>query len=242
MTPIVLVHGFLGGSAQWQGQVAALSDICNVVTVDLPGFGAMSDMSPIPSIGGMADWVLTQLTQRDIEQCHLLGHSMGGMVAQAMAVRAPSRIATLILYATGPLGTIPGRFETMAQSKARAHTDGPAATAKRIAAKWFAQGSQSPAYKLCADIACQASADAIRAGLDAMDGWSGEDHLPRLSHETLIIWGDLDRSYPWDQISRLWQDIPKASLAIVPRCGHAVHLENPPVFNMHVRDWLEGAR
>ena len=87
-------------------------------------------------------------------------------------------------------------------------------------------------------IAEQSSADAIQAGLDAMQGWRGDGFLPRIRPETLVVWGDKDRTYPWAQTEKLWQSIPQASLAVVPHCAHAVHLERPEVFNLLVGDFL----
>ena len=61
MTPLVLVHGFMGGSAQWDGYLDAVERQRDLVLVDLPGFGANAHMPPINSIGGYADWVIHHL-------------------------------------------------------------------------------------------------------------------------------------------------------------------------------------
>jgi pimeloyl-ACP methyl ester carboxylesterase len=140
-------------------------------------------------------------------------------------------VGRLVLYATGAVGVLPGRFETIETSMARARADGPEATARRIAATWFVQGEDAPAYPGCADIAARADLPAILAGLAAMRDWSGVDHLPRIASPTLILWGDRDRTYPWSQIAGLWQAIPDSNLAVVPSCAHAVHFEEPAIFN-----------
>ena len=137
MTPLVLVHGFMGGSAQWDAQKAALADKCQVIALDLPGFGLNADLPAIDKIGGFADWVIAELGYRDIGRFNLLGHSMGGMIVQEVASLIPDQIEKLVLYATGSIGILPGRFETIAQSKARAQSDGPKTTARRIASSWF---------------------------------------------------------------------------------------------------------
>ncbi|HEY5789469.1 MAG TPA: alpha/beta fold hydrolase, partial [Gammaproteobacteria bacterium] len=80
--PLVLVHGFLGGSAQWQDQVAALSARRPLITPDLPGFGAAADATALSDIGDCADWVLATLERDGVERFDLLGHSMGGMIVQ----------------------------------------------------------------------------------------------------------------------------------------------------------------
>jgi pimeloyl-ACP methyl ester carboxylesterase len=237
-----MVHGFLGGSAQWDGQIKAMSDAREVVALDLPGFGKNAHLPAINSISRFAEWVIAELQRRGVDQFDLLGHSMGGMIAQEIAHRIPDRIGTLVLYATGAIGVLPGRFETIAQSKARAVSDGATVTARRIAATWFLNGTLSAAYEGCAAIAEQAGLDALNAGLDAMEGWSGEAVLARLTPDTLLIWGDRDRTYPWSQIETLWTSIPKTSLSVIPNCAHAVHLENPEGFNHVLLTYLGRAR
>lgn len=240
MTPLVLVHGFMGGGAQWQGQAAAFSDRFDVIAPDLPGFGAQADLPAIGSIGGFAAWVIADLRRRGVERYHLLGHSMGGMIAQEIARLDAGRVDRLVLYATGAAGVLPGRFETIGESKARALSDGAAATARRIAATWFLRREEAPGFEACAQIAQRATLDAILAGLDAMQGWSGTHALAGLTPETLVLWGDSDRTYGWEQIQRLWQDIAHSNLAVVPGCAHAVHLEKPAIFNTLLGDFLTG--
>lgn len=238
MIPLVMVHGFLGGSAQWEAQTKALVDHFEIITLDLPGFGLNSDLPAISEIGGFAEWVIAKLHDRNVSRFNLLGHSMGGMIAQEIASRVPDQIEKLILYATGAVGVLPGRFETIAESKARANTDGARATARRIAASWFLHGTASPAFDGCAAIAECAGVDAILAGLDAMEAWSGEAALAHLDCETLLLWGDRDRTYPWPQIEKLWKTIPKTSLSVFPNSAHAVHLEHPRQFNNVLQNYL----
>ena len=234
-----MVHGFMGGSAQWAEETARLSGIRQVIAIDLPGFGANSHLAPINTIGGFADWMIAELDSRNVQAFDLLGHSMGGMIVQEMARKAPDRIKKLVLYATGAKGVLPGRFETIAESKHRALSDGAQATARRIAATWFLHRETAAGYDSCAAIAEDASLGAILAGLDAMQDWSGETGLGNFPHETLVIWGDCDRTYAWEQTALLWRTIQKAQLAVVPGCAHAVHLEKPDLFTALLRDFLE---
>ena len=238
MTPIVLVHGFMGGSAQWDGLRAALAPDLDVVAIDLPGFGANSHLQSLNSIEGYATWVIEQAQDRGLHRYHVLGHSMGGMIAQEIARKDSDRVERLVLYATGAQGALPGRFETIEESKRRATVEGNRATARRIAATWFLKKEASPDYEACARIAEQASLDAIYAGLDAMRAWSGEAALSEIEQETLIMWGDKDRTYAWEQTQLLWKNIPHASLAVIPGCAHAIHLEKPQLFHSILQDFL----
>lgn len=239
-TALVFVHGYFGGSPQWEAQVAAFSGDFNVITPDLPGFGLNSARQAPESITAFAQYVLDQLDQQAIEQFYLVGHSMGGMIAQEITRLAPERVAKLVLYGTGPIGVMPGRFETIDQSRERLRTEGVETSARQIAAKWFVGGEQGHGYEGCADIAAMAGLQAGLAALTAMEGWSGVDALATINTPTLILWGDQDKSYLWSLPQQLWQEIPEAALSVVAGCSHAVHLEKPELFNALLGDFLRG--
>ena len=238
MTPLVFVHGFMGGSAQWDVQ-APLRERRDLICLDLPGFGENAALAPLGRIEDFASWVLHDLSTRGVKRFDLLGHSMGGMIVQEMVRQAPERVNRLVLYATGAHGVLPGRFETIETSMHRARNDGAKATARRISATWFLRKEAAEHYNHCAEVAELAGLDAILAGLVAMRDWSGEDHLPNIAADTLIVWGDQDRTYNWSQIELLWRSIPKSNLAVLPSCAHAVHLERPTLFNSLVADFLD---
>ncbi len=236
--PLVLVHGYLGGSAQWQAQIAAMAGGHEVIAPDLPGFGEASFLPSPDRIGGFAEAVTGCLDRLGIGRFALLGHSMGGMIVQEMAARLGERVQRLILYGTGPLGLMPERFEPLETSMARLASDGVAATADRISATWFLRGAAAPGYPATRDIARRASPEAARNALCAMRDWDGRPALAKLRMPVRIIWGDRDRSYRWPQVAALWEGIAGADLAVVPAASHAVHMEKPALFNALVLDFL----
>ncbi|MFK7746065.1 MAG: alpha/beta fold hydrolase [Roseobacter sp.] len=238
MTPIVFVHGFMGGSSQWHLQYADIGQNHKLICVDLPGFGKRNKEAAATSIKGFADSVIAELDGKGIDQFHLMGHSMGGMIAQQIVHQTPQRVKRLVLYGTGPVGVLPGRFETIAQSKARGRQDGIKQTARRIAATWFLQGQAAEHYEACASLAELTTQKAFESGLDAMEAWSGEAFLNAVQSKTLIVWGDKDRTYQWPQVEKLWRSIPDAELAVVPGCAHAVHMEKPDLLNRILLDFL----
>ena len=239
MRSLVFVHGYLGGSTQWADQVETFAASFDVITPDLPGFGRNHSMQAPDEIGAFADYVLEQVQDLGVERFDLVGHSMGGMIVQEMVARAPQRIDRLVLYGTGPVGLLPGRFETIDESKRRVVEDGVAASGRRISATWFVDYEKAPNYPVCADLAVMASQQAALAGLSAMEKWSGEAALEKITSPTLVLWGDYDRTYLWSQQQRLWQGIPGARLAVIPGCAHAVHLEKPGLFNATLADFFE---
>lgn len=235
---LVLVHGYLGGGKIWADQLAAFSARHDVICPDLAGFGDSAHLTAPDSITGHAQDVLRLLDALGVETFALLGHSMGGMVVQEMVRLAPDRIPTLVLYGTGPQGVLPGRFETIAQSRLRIGTEGLAVSVRRIAATWFMQGEAAEAFPLCLALGEMATEQAVLASLTAWENWDGRPALAQIRARTLVLWGSHDRSYNWSQPAALWQGIPSADLAVVPGCAHNVHLENKRIFNQLLSDFL----
>jgi pimeloyl-ACP methyl ester carboxylesterase len=239
MTALVFVHGYYGGGRQWAGQVEAFGSRFQVITPDLPGFGDNNKAVAPDSIQGFAGDVFAQLDAIGIDRFYLCGHSMGGMIVQQMTAMMPERIERLVLYGTGPIGMMPGRFETIDESRRAIREQGAGSTGRRIAATWFRDGEAGPGYELCVELALGATEQAALAGLTAMEAWSGEAGLAAIDTPTLVLWGDGDRAYMWEQPERLWRGIAGAELAVIPGCSHAVHLEKPQLFNATLQDFLE---
>ncbi|GGB63817.1 carboxylesterase [Roseibium aquae] len=236
--PLVLVHGYLGGSAQWEAQMSALSGTHDVIAPDLPGFGQAAYMAGPSCIADFAAAVMGCLDRLGVDSFTLLGHSMGGMIVQEIAARHPGRLEALVLYGTGPLGLMPDRFEPVETSLARLDADGVQASADRISAMWFRNGTSAQGYVPIRDVARLANPDAARNALIAMRDWDGRPALQNFSMPCRIIWGDQDRSYRWPQPESLWRGIAGAELCVIPAASHAVHIEKPDLFNAVLRDFL----
>lgn len=238
---LVMVHGYLGGSRQWVAEIEHLRRHFDVIALDLAGYGEARHLSAPVEIAAHARSVLQTLDHLGVSRFHLLGHSMGGMVAQEIVHQASHRVMRLVLYGTGPQGSIPGRFETMARSRERLAADGVERTARRICATWLLDREASPAFELLAELGACVSPQAAEAGLWAMEGWDGRDRLSAIQQATLIVWGEHDRSYGWTQVEALWRGVPAASLAVLPACSHASHLERAALFQALVLDFLAAA-
>ena len=74
--------------------------------------------------------------------------------------------------------------------------------------------------------------------LIAFKNWNGLDSLKYIKNETLIIWGDQDKSYNLEQIQTLENNIKKCKLIIFKNCAHNVHLEQPDQFNHAIKNFL----
>lgn len=235
---LVFVHGYPGGSSQWIDQKEFFSRYFNILTPELPGFGDSYHSVAPESITGFAESVLGQLEKSGKQKFHLVGHSMGGMIAQEMVKLSPDQVDRLVLYGTGANGLMPGRFETIDDSKNKIKQQGVEKTARQIAANWFVKREAASEYETIVRLAILATSQAALAGLTAMENWSGAAVLDNINSPTLVLWGDRDSAYPWSQPQQLWKTIKSAQLAVVPNCSHAVHAEKPHLFNPILLDFL----
>ena len=238
-TPLVLVHGFLGSSDMWGPQVDFFKNDFRIIVPALPGFGKSNKISSCDSIKCMARTILDLLEKKEIRNFNLLGHSMGGMVVQEIAKLAGDKILKLICYGTGPRGNIPGRFETIDQSREKLKINGLKVTAHRIAKTWFIEEDKSKYFYLCDEAGKQTSIEATDNGLLAMKNWNGIENLKNIKNETLIIWGDQDKAYNFNQVETLNNNISNSDLKIIRGCSHNVHLEKPEEFNIIVKKFLK---
>jgi len=236
--PLIMQHGFLGGSGYWVPQFAAFGKVFDIVAPDLPGFAGSAAELAQDSIEGMAAAVIGLVDALGIDRFHLLGHSMGGMVAQQIALDHPHRLRKLVLYGTASLGNLPKRFETPAATRARIQQEGIEACAQRIVPTWFVQGEAAPFYRLCYEAGRGVTAAAADKAEAAFAKWNVGARLGELKVSTLVICGDRDRSISLDQAIALSERIKGSRLCIAPGCAHNVHLEDPEFFNQVVGDFL----
>ena len=187
----------------------------------------------------MAQSIINCLKKKEVEKYYLLGHSMGGMIVQEIAKTTGNQISKLICYGTGSIGEIPGRFESMDQSREKLKKAGLEVTAHRIAKTWFVKEENSKYFPLCSNAGKATNAEAADNALLAMKNWNGLDNLKNIKNETLIIWGDQDKSYNFDQVDTLNKNIQNSELKILKGCSHNAHLEKPDEFNSCIKVFLQ---
>jgi 2-hydroxy-6-oxonona-2,4-dienedioate hydrolase len=227
---LVLLHGFMGGGGYWQTAVERWQDSFDVIAPDLPGFAGSSRTALCSSMPAFADAILNFLNDLGVRQFHLLGHSMGGMIAQQLVLDQPNSVGNLVLYGTSSSGALPGRFESVEETISRLSRDGIDRSAQRIAATWFVDGQAAPEFETCAEATRGTVLEAAAAALRAIKAWNAQPMLHTIQSNTLVISGDRDRSCAPSEALLLFKSIPGADLCIVPRAAHAAHLEDPDLF------------
>ena len=236
--PFVFVHGYLGSSKMWNFQKEFFSKHYRVIIPALPGFGESHNVKSLDSINKMARQIIDLLDQKNIDKFNLIGHSMGGMIVQEITKLIGDRVNKLICFATGSIGEIPGRFETIDETREKLKKDGIEVSFSRVPKKWFVKGDKDKNYFLCKNAVKDVSLEAADNALLAMKNWRGKEDLKNIKNETLIIWGDKDTSYNFDQVDTLKKNIKNSRLEIFKDCAHNVHLEQPDQFNNLVQKFI----
>ena len=236
--PFVFVHGYLGSSEMWNFQKEFFSKHYRVIIPALPGFGESHNVKSLDSINKMARQIIDLLDQKNIDKFNLIGHSMGGMIVQEITKLIGGRVNKLICFATGSIGEIPGRFETIDETREKLKKDGIEFSFSRVPKKWFVKGDKDKNYFLCKNAVKDVSLEAADNALFAMKNWRGKEDLKNIKNETLIIWGDKDTSYNFDQVDTLKKNIKNSRLEIFKDCAHNVHLEQPDQFNNLVQKFI----
>ena len=236
--PFVFVHGYLGSSKMWNFQKEFFSKHYRIIIPALPGFGESHNIKSLDSINKMAREIIDLLDQKNIDKFNLIGHSMGGMIVQEITKLIGDRVNKLICFATGSIGEIPGRFETIDETREKLKKDGIEVSFSRVPKKWFVKGDKDKNYFLCKNAVKDVSLEAADNALLAMKNWRGKEDLKNIKNETLIIWGDKDTSYNFDQVDTLKKNIKNSRLEIFKDCAHNVHLEQPDQFNNLVQKFI----
>ena len=236
--PLVLVHGYLGSSEMWTFQKEFFSKDYRVIIPALPGFGESHNVKSLNSINKMAKKIISVLDKKKIDKFNLIGHSMGGMIVQEISILIGERVNKLICFATGSIGDIPGRFETMDETREKLMQEGTKISFSRVPPKWFVKGNKDKNYFLCENAVKNVSLETADNALLAMKNWRGIDNLKNIKNETLIIWGDKDTSYNFDQVDTLNKNIKNSRLEIFKYCAHNFHLEQPNKFNNLVHKFI----
>lgn len=244
---LVFVHGYTGDITDWRLQIAEFERDSRVLAIDLRGHGrseAPADREAY-TVGLMVDDVeeLTRLVGFD--RFHLVGHSMGGAIAQEIALRSPQRLLSLTLEDTAPKFDFPvddATFEFRVQRYTAAQTQGMTAAA---ALEWPWTPPHMPQERMqeTTERLAAMSLDAFLGAATGLMNWPGAaDRLPSIRIPTLVIVGDLDGPSLVEASRRLAELIPNSTLVEIPESSHSPQWERPELFNQALRRHLEANR
>ena len=230
---VVLLHGMGSCADDWMLQFPALAEHTTALAVDLRGHGH-TDAPPGPyTIPGMARDVAGLLAGLGIGAAHVVGLSLGGLVAQSLASDHPERTRSLVLVNTfarlRPQG-LRGWVYLLARAVAMV-TGGVEKQAEVVAAGVFPHPEQADLRRMAAERLKANDPAAYRAAMRAVLRFDSRPDLNRIQIPTLVIAGAEDTTVSVEAKRALAARIPGAQLEVVPNSGHATPLDQPEIFN-----------
>lgn len=243
-TPLVLLHGIGSAARSFRFQLDGLSASRRVIAWDAPGYGGSTAPGPLsPMAEDYAARLLSFLDDLEIGSCHLLGHSLGCLMAARFAVRHPGRVRTLSLcsIATGH-GPLPAgeRQKMLDQRVNDVNTMGPKEMAAKRGPRLCAPGAAPETIQRVIDTMSSVRPDGYAQAarmLSTGDAKADVKALPA-GLPLQIIYGDADVITPPARNLEVAALRPGVRVTVIPAAGHALYLEQPEAFNKAVESFL----
>ena len=238
--PLLFIHGLGSCSEDWKNQIGYFRDRYRVMACDLRGHGQSSKPRERYSIEGFASDVASLLRKLATGPAHVVGLSLGGMVAFQLAVDAPELVASLVIVNSGPAvpaATFKQRVPLYIRL-AYARVLGLRRMAKLIAKRLFPKPGQDDLQRAFIDRLAANDKRCYLASLRAIfAGWSVADRLAQIGCPVLVLASDQDYT-PVALKKAYAARLPNATLAVVSDARHALPIERPGEFNAALEKFL----
>lgn len=225
-SPTIVLLGSLGADrSMWNPQVAALSATHAVLTVDLRGHGESPTPTGPYTIQSLAADVIAVLDKLELASVDLVGLSLGGAIAQSIAVDHPDRVRTLTLICTAARFGVPQGWIDRAAA-VRANGTGSIATA--VVGRWYTTDYAAQHPDLIArSISMIENTDDVgyASCCEAIAGWDGRSALSHISAPTLVIAGEQDPATTPNDLRIVSDAIPNSVLHVLNPAAHLASTE-----------------
>ncbi|HWZ30489.1 MAG TPA: alpha/beta hydrolase [Bryobacteraceae bacterium] len=240
--PVLLLHGLGSSTRDWEYQIPPLAQSHRVIAMDVRGHGRSAKPPGPYSVKQFASDAVALLRALDATPAHVVGLSMGGMIAFQMAVDSPETVRSLTIINSGPamiLRTVSQKL--LIQSRyAVVRIFGMRALARMVAGPLFPQPEQAELRKKFEDRVAENDPKAYLASLSAINGWSVAERIGNISCPVLIVASDHDYTpVAWKRAYAA--QIPGARVAVLEDSRHAGPLDQPDQFNRVVLEFLGAA-
>ena len=237
---VIFLHGLGSCGEDWIFQTVHFCAIYRVVAPDLRGHGRSSKPAGPYSIALFASDVAALLAALSIERAHVVGLSLGGLVAQQMALDFPERVRSLALTSAFAhlLSADVRRLAQLAWRGILSLVLPLERSAPIVAKSLFPFPHQAALRHTAAARIAANDRAAYRSSIAAIRRFDSRRRLHRITCPTLIVSGDRDRTVPRSLQSRLAQGIPGARWEIVRDSGHATPIDQPDAYNALLESFL----
>jgi aminoacrylate hydrolase len=246
--PTVLLSSGLGGlRSYWSPQQAALTGRYRVITYDQRGTGENPDVLPDPySIGAMADDVAAILDDAGCASAHVVGHALGGLIGLDLALRHPTRLASLVLV--NAWARLDPHTERCFDVRTAILRDCGIATYVRAQAiflhpaPWLSAHTDRLRREEAAAVAHFQGMETLLRRIGALRAFDVEAQLKQVAVPTLVIAARDDMLVPWTRSQALADALPNARLVLFDYGGHASNVTEPAPFDAALLDFLDRNR
>jgi pimeloyl-ACP methyl ester carboxylesterase len=247
--PVLLIMGFTGNAAAWAPQIPALAERYHVIAFDNRGAGRTSQPEGPYSIPQMADDTAALLDYLGIASTHVVGASMGGMIAQEFALRYPDRVRSLVLACTTPGGPHSAGHGTLMELSQQADAIEDVAAALQperlkemlewlFSPDFIANPGPGFAQMVMSSVQYPTTPAGLRGQIAAIRAHDTYDRLGRISAPALVIAGDADPLIDPENSRILADRIRGARLCLLPGQRHGFTAEKPEETNRLILEFL----
>ncbi|MEO7940385.1 MAG: alpha/beta hydrolase [Burkholderiaceae bacterium] len=241
-TALFLLHGVGGGKQVWRDNLPAWAEAgYRTVAWDMPGYGDSDTIAPYTTAAlaqSLNDLILHIGARRNV----LVGHSMGGMVAQELVAAHPGIVHGLVLSGTSPAFGRPGgnwqqqflreRFAPLDAGQSMAQL------AAQLVPTMMAPLAEPQALAMAQAVMAAVPQASYRAALQAIVAFDRREDLAHIAVPTLCLAGEHDRNAAPEVVRRMAAHIASAQFLSLPAVGHLANMEKPDAFNTAVLAFL----
>ena len=240
---VIFMHGIGGNRTNWDEQQTGLRDRYCTVAWDARGYGNSDDPVDPLKFSDFADDLNALLDHLGVRTAHLVGLSMGGMIAQDFYGRFAHRVATLTLAGTsrgfGAASEADRRDFLAPRLKPLQEGQSPADLApKMITVLAGSRATENVRHRLLDSVSAVRTGPYIQA-LKAVVTTDFREILPEINVPTLVIVGTEDKVLPVSDSQALADAIPGSELTLIEQAGHLTNIEAPGLFNTLLGDFLD---
>ena len=239
---VVFLHGIGADSESFAFQLEAFATAgYHAVSWDMPGYGRSLPLTPM-TFPGLAKSLQQLLEELNVPAVHVVGHSIGGMIAQQLARTAQEKLLTMVLAQTSPaFGSKDGEFQRKfiaerLQPLQRGQSMADIAT--EVLPSLVGVDPDKKGVELAHKCMSRVPNDSYVAAVKCLVEFEGRDHLPFIGVPTLVLAGENDSNAPVSMMKKMAQKIPGAEFTVIPSAGHLAPMGNPDAFNHTVLDFL----
>jgi len=236
---LLFLHGLGISQADWLPQIKYFKDYYRVIAPDFRGHGGSEKPDSDYSISIHAADIIALMDVLGLDSVHIVGLSMGGMVAFQLAVDAPERLRTMTIVNSGP--ALPNdTFATKKMLWSRLlliHLFGMKRFAQKVAENMFVSDDQDEAISALANQIASNPKKVYLKNLKSLWGWGVLEHLAAIEIPTLLLAGDCDYS-PVVVKQGIVDAMQCAELVVVENSGHGTPIEKPDETNRAIKVFL----